>query len=84
MKAIERTVYELCQEIDALKEEVKYWKELFEAERKENTDNLNERLAESKKGVAQALMFCLSVKDENGNLVLPKENRKELAEHFKS
>lgn len=85
MKAVERTIYELCQEIDMLREEAKYWKELFEAERKENMDNLNKRLKESKKGVAQALMFALSVKDdEHGNLILPKENRKELAQHFKS
>ena len=61
-----------------------YWKEMYETERDENNKQLNERLEQSKKGVANALMFALSVSDdENGNLVISKENRKSLAENLK-
>lgn len=84
MKTMDRTFYSLCEEIDDLKETVAYWKGMYETERDENNKQLNERLEQSKKGVANALMFALSVSDdENGNLVISKENRKSLAENLK-
>jgi citrate synthase len=84
MKTMDRTFYSLCEEIDDLKEAVAYWKGMYETERDENNKQLNERLEQSKKGVANALMFALSVSDdENGNLVISKENRKSLAENLK-
>jgi hypothetical protein len=83
MNTADRTFYSLCGEIDDLKEAVAYWKQMYETERDENTKQLNDRLEESKKGVANALMFALSVSDdENGNMVVSKENRKALAENW--
>ena len=84
MKTMDRTFYSLCEEIDDLKEQVSYWKQMYEAERDEYNIQLNERLEQSKKGVANALMFALSVSDdENGNLVISKKNRKSLAKNLK-
>lgn len=83
MKTIDLTVSKLCDEIDYLKEEVEYWKQKFEAERGENNTLLKERMEEAQKGVATALMLCMSVKDApDGSLVIDKEDRKELANHF--
>jgi len=83
MKKAERTFYSLCQEIDDLNESVEYWKGLYEAERKTNNDMLNENLESAKKGVTNALRFALSVSDdENGNLVISKDDRKQLAENW--
>jgi hypothetical protein len=83
MKKSERTFYSLCQEIDDLNESVEYWKSLYEAERKINNDRLNENLESAKQGVANALRFALSVSDdENGNLVISKDDRKQLAENW--
>lgn len=80
MKQVERTIYQLCEEIDYLKAEVVHYKKLYEAERKENSETLDRNLQQAKEGVATALMFALSVSDdENGNLVISKENRETLA-----
>lgn len=80
----DRTVFDLCLKIDNLKEEVDYWKQKYENERNENMNNINENLERSKQGIARALMFALHVKDdENGNLIIDKEDRKVLAEQFK-
>ena len=83
INTVDRTFYSLCQEIDDLKEAVNYWKTMYETERNENMKALNERLEQSKKGIADALMFALSVSDnENGDLVISKENRMFLAENL--
>lgn len=75
---------ELCEEIDELKEQVKYYKRLYEEERNLNTLTMNESLESAKKGVANALMFALSVSDApDGSLVISKQDRKELADRFK-
>jgi FtsZ-binding cell division protein ZapB len=77
----DKTVYSLCLEIDELKEEVKYWREKYEEEKNANAKMLDENLQQAKQGVANALRFALSVQDdENGNLVISKENRQSLAE----
>mgnify|MGYP006980560593 CR=1 FL=1 len=77
----DRTVYSLCLEIDELKEEVKYWREKYEEEKNANSIMLDEDLEQAKQGVANALRLALSVQDdENGNLVISKENRQSLAE----
>lgn len=82
--AFDRTVYSLCFEIDTLKEEVQYWKEKYEQERTDNNNLINEQLSTAQRGVANALMFALSVSDtENGDLVIKKEDRKVLAENYK-
>lgn len=77
------TVYSLCEEIDTLKDEVAYWKQKYENEVSERNAEWKERGDEAMKGVANALMFALSVSDdENGNLVISKENRQNLAEMY--
>jgi hypothetical protein len=78
-------IYDLCDEIDELKAAVKYWKQKFEEERAENIKATNERLEESKKGIANALLLCLSVKDNpDGSLSISKEDRYMLAENILS
>ena len=75
---------DLCREIDYWKniakealKDAEYWKG-------EYMKHLNNSLASAQKGVADALMFALSVTDdENGNLVIPKESRKNLAKRYK-
>ena len=83
MKTTEKTFYSLCEEIDDLKEAVEYYKNLYETERASNNKMLKDNLDSAKKGVANALRFALSISDdENGNLVISKENRKDLAESW--
>lgn len=84
MKTIERNIAGLCERIDDLEQEVEYWKSKYETEVKERNEDLNSRMDETRKGVANALMFALSVKDdENGNLIISNEDRKELAANWK-
>lgn len=79
------TFSKLCEMVDDLREEADYWKYKYEAEVAENNKRLNESLEISKQGVANALMFALSVEDDaKGNLVIPKRKRKELAKVWKS
>lgn len=81
---IESLTSSLCDEVDYWKAEAEYWKEQYESERKRYDELLSDNMLTAQRGVAQALMFALSVKDdENGNLVILKEDRKELAEQFK-
>ena len=83
MTTVDRTFYSLCDEIDDLKEAVEYWETMYETERAANNKMLNDNLENAKQGVANALRFALSVSDdENGNLVISKENRKDLAENW--
>lgn len=85
MKTIDRTVSDLCHEIDYLKKEVEYYKALYEQEKQENNRMLNENLESAKKGVANALMFALSVSDNaNGDLIISRENRETLANNIKN
>lgn len=80
IKHIDLLVSELCEEVDHYKNEAAYWKEKYEKERAENMKQLDRELEMAKKGVANALMFALAVKDsKNGDLVISKEDRKELA-----
>lgn len=83
MKTSDRTIHSLCEEIDSLKESVRYWKKMYEEERESNVKQLNERLEKSKKDIGNALMFALAVKDdENGNLVISKKDRNKLAKNY--
>ena len=75
---------ELCDEVDVWKDEAKYWKAKYDEEIQASIKQSNESMDMAKKGVANALMFALSVKDdENGNMVIEKEDRKTLAEKWK-
>lgn len=85
MKTIDKTVFDLCDEVDYWKEQAEYWKAKYEEERKKYDQMLNENLDRAKQGVANALKFALSVQEgEDGSLLIPKENRQQLAKDFKS
>lgn len=84
MKTIDYKFHELCNEIDYWKSEAEYYKQKYEAEIQKRSIESKERLLEAQKGVADALMLALSVTDDaEGNLVINKENRKELAKRYK-
>ncbi len=84
MKTIEVTIHSLCDEIDHLKGEVEYWKSRYETEVQERNAEWNERIAETNKGVANALMLAFSITDDaNGNLVISKDDRNELAKNWR-
>jgi hypothetical protein len=75
---------ELCDEVDRWKDKAEYWKAKYDEEIQASIKQSNESMEIAKKGVANALMFALSVKDDkNGNMVIEKENRKTLAENWK-
>lgn len=75
---------ELCDEVDRWKDEAEYWKSKYDEEIQRSIQQSNESMEVAKKGVANALMFALHVQDdENGNLVIPSDSRKKLAENYK-
>jgi len=79
-RTIDYKFAELCDEIDVLEDRVEYWKSRYNELMAESIKQSNENIDTAKKGVANALMFALSVKDdESGNLVISKEDRKLLA-----
>ena len=85
IRSFDRTVHQLCNKIDILEEEVEYWKDKYEELLKEMNENSKQRLIESQKGVASALLFALSVRDDdNGNLFISSDDRRELANNWKS
>jgi hypothetical protein len=82
--SFDKTVYSLCEEIDELKESVLYWKERYENEVSERNKEWKERSEQVKKDLGTALLFALSTTDdENGNLIIKKEDRSALADRFK-
>ena len=82
-KTIDYKFSELCDEVDKWKEEAEYWKSKYEEGLEKNIEQTNENLEMAQKGVANALSFALSCKnDENGNLVILSEDRKKLAKGF--
>lgn len=75
---------QLCDEVDRWKYKAEYWKDKYDEEIQRSIQQTNESMEVAKKGVANALMFALHVQDdENGNLVIPSDSRKKLAEHYK-
>ena len=84
MKTAEIKFIDLCDEIDYWKEkclkaeaEVEYWRGQY-------SQYLHESLEGAQKGVASALMLALSARDdENGNLIIDRASRKELAKTYK-
>jgi len=75
--------FELCDEIDYWKEQAEHYKEKYETELSERMIDSNQRLKEAQSGVANALLFALSVTDgEDGELIINKENRKSLSKSW--
>ena len=84
MKTINIEFNRLCDEIDYWKDRADHFESMYKEEMAREAIAVNERLLEAKKGVANALMLALCVKDdENGNLIIEKEDRKALAENYK-
>jgi hypothetical protein len=84
MKTADIKFLDLCDEIDYWKERAMQAEKDAEYWQQEYSKHLNESLVSAQKGVANALMFALSVRDdENGNLVIDKENREKLAKNYK-
>jgi len=85
MKTADLKFLDLCDEIDywrqrakTLESDVNYWKNEYQ-------ELLNGNLKSAQQGVANALLFCLSVKDgEDGSLVIDKKSREQLAERYKT
>lgn len=85
MPRADRLISELCDEIDMLKEEVRYYKTLYNEERAQYNQHLNESIETSKQGIANMLMLCLSVEDKpDGSISISNENRKRLAKDLKT
>ena len=84
MKTVDYKFHELCQEIDYWKDQADYYKAKYEEEIQRSVKETNRQLEESKRNVANALMFALTVKDnEDGSLSISPEDRKRLAKNFK-
>lgn len=85
MKTIDLKVNELCNEIDYYKEMAEFWKTKYDDLNKEYNLHINSSLKITQQGVANALMFALAISDdEEGNLVIPKEKRQDLANNYKN
>lgn len=79
-----RTVQNLCNQIDHLEEEVSYWKNKYIQEKNDAIKFENETFEQAKLDLGRALTFALAVKDDSqGNLIISKENRTRLAEEYK-
>jgi len=82
--AFDSTVKELCRKIDRLRAEVEFWQEKTEELQEELSESQRQHMSSVMDGVGNAIMFALSVKDDaDGNLVISKENRKDLANHYR-
>ena len=74
---------QLCDEVDNWRAEAEYWKQQYEDLRKEHSKQLDEGLKSAQQGVANALMFALSVEDQpDGSMKINPENRKRLADSY--
>lgn len=83
LRTIDYKFSDLCEEIDQWKDEAKYWKKMYNEELERSNKAMNESLEMSRQGVANALMLALRVdEDEEGNLIIPKERRTELAKNY--
>jgi hypothetical protein len=83
-KTIDYKFSELCDEIDKWKDHAEYWKKKYEEEIQASIKRSNESMDIAKKGVANALMFALSVKDDkHGNMIIEKKDREILAKDYK-
>lgn len=83
MKTIDIVVHDLCEEVDYWKELAEKYEALYKEQLTREAEESNRRLKEAQKGVANALMFALSVSDnEDGSLSVSKEDRALLAENY--
>lgn len=84
MKTVDYKFHQLCEEIDHWRGQAEYYKAKYDEEIQRSVEKTNRQLEESKRGVANALMLALSVKDnEDDSLSISSEDRKQLAGNFK-
>jgi len=84
MKTVDRTFHLLCEEIDDLKQEVEYWKKMYKFEVDERNAETFERNETTKRDLANVFKLAFATSnDEDGNLIISKENRKKLIEEWK-
>ena len=82
-RTIDIKFHELCEEIDYWKNQANYYKDLYEKEVTQRSIESKERLLQTQKDVANALRLALyATDDKDGNLVIDKESRKELAKNW--
>ncbi len=85
MKTIDIKFFELCDEIDQWKEEVKFWKDKYEKLEKDYKNHLDNSLKSAQKDVANILTFALhATDDKNGNLVISKNSREIIKKQLNS
>lgn len=85
MRTIDIKFFELCDEIDYWKaraaeaeKEVEYWRSECHKIHQTSMDRTN-------RDIANMLTLALNITDdENGNLVIPKENREKMVEQIKT
>lgn len=85
MRTIDIKFFELCDEIDYWKaraaeaeKEVEYWRSECHKIRQTSMDRTN-------RDIANMLTLALNITDdEDGNLVIPKENREKMVEQIKT
>ena len=83
-RTIDIKFHELCDEIDYWKGQAEYYKDLYEKEVMQRNVESKERLLQTQKDVANTLMFALhATDDKDGNLVIDKKSREELAKNWK-
>jgi len=84
MKTIDLKFTELCDEIDYWKDQALKYKQDAEYWQGEYSSHLHESFKSTQRGIGQALMLALSVKDNpDGSLSINKEDRKKIANQFK-
>lgn len=84
MNTFDRTVKSLCNEIDELKCEVEYWQSLYEQEKADNIRKDKENMDRLNADLGRTIALAFSFKDsEIGDLVIPAEKRKDLAQLYK-
>lgn len=84
MKTANKLFLELCEEIDHYKSEAEYWEQKYRDLLSEYTEYTQNHFEQTQKDVGNALMFALSASEgPNGELLIDKEARKQLAENWK-
>ena len=73
MSRFDRTVSELCLEIDILTEEVEYWKAKYEVEKKLSLEKLDKDFDNTKEQLGYIFKLVLnSSEDQDGNLIFSR------------
>lgn len=84
MKTIDKTVSNLCSQIDELQEEVNYWQKKYEEEIKERQKEQEERFTQVKTDLANTVAFAMCMQeDKDGSLFISSEDRKDIINNWR-